>query len=275
VTTWRAIRRISWIPLFSALVLSAQVSTDTVTVSITPTDTLSDMYFLYAQGDVSKFSPLAGTAQAGVTTQFTVNTDVGLPIAGAPFFSVIGVYTTSTGAVGMDVALDATDAANLIADATSFDNAFPSFSGAAVPEDESTLIASMENPNSPAPAPGGGFAFLGFDVIDIFADTPEQQTPALFPGLNLTGTTDAELVTFSNAAPGGSLEVSIKPAGQAAVPEPVSSWLFGVAVLAVGAARVSLVRARFGHPRRAALPAPGQETRATELHICARPRSNP
>ena len=57
---------------------------------------------------------------------FTVNMDVGLPIAGVPYFSVIGVYTTSTGAVGMDVALDATDAANLIADATPFDNAFPS-----------------------------------------------------------------------------------------------------------------------------------------------------
>ena len=103
-----------------------------------------------------------------------------------------------------------------------------------MPEDESTLIASMENPNSPAPAPGGGFAFLGFDVIDIFADTPEQQTPTLFPGLNLTGTTDADLVTFSNAASGGSLEVSIQPAGQAEVPEPVSSWLLGVAVFAVG-----------------------------------------
>jgi hypothetical protein len=181
----------------------------------------------------------------------------------------------STGAVGMDVALDATDAANLIADATSFDNAFPNFSGAAVPEDESTLIASMENPNSPAPAPGGGFAFLGFDVIDIFADTPEQQTPTLFPGLNLTGTTDADLVTFSNAASGGSLEVSIQPAGQAEVPEPVSSWLLGVAVFAVGAGRTRLVRELFGYPHRAALPVRGRETRARELRICARRRSNP
>jgi hypothetical protein len=155
-------------------------------------------------------------------------------------------------------------ATNLIADATSFDNAFPSFSGAVVPEDESTLIASMENPNSPAPAPGGGFAFLGFDVIDIFAATPEQQTPALFPGLNLTGTTDAGLVTFSNAASGGSLEVSIQPGGQAAVPEPVSACLLGVVVFAVGIRRTRLVRELFGYRRRAALPAPGQETRATE-----------
>ncbi len=271
---WQAILRISLMALLSALLSSAQVSTNTLTVSITPNDTLTDLYFLYAQGDVSKFAPLAGTAPAGVTIQFTVNTDVGLPIAGAPFFSVIGVYTTSSGAIGMDVALDATDAANLIAEATSFDNAFPSFSGAVVPEDESTLIASMENPNSPAPAPGGGFAFLGFDVIDAFADTPQQQTPALFSGLNLTGTTDADLVTFSNAASGGSLEVSNQPAGQAAVPEPVSSWLLGVTVFAVGAGRC-LVKARFGYLHRAALPVRGPETRARELRICARSRSNP
>jgi hypothetical protein len=241
-TNLQAIRRMSLIVLFSSLILSAQVSTDTVTVSITPTDTLTDLYFLYAQGDVSRYSPLNGSAPAGVTTQFAVNTDVGLPIPGAPFFSVIGVYTTSGGTVGLDVALDATDAANLISAGTSFDNAFPSFSGGAVPEDESTLIASMEDPNDPAPAPGGGFAFFGYQVVDIFADTPEQQTPALFPGLNLTGITDADLVTFSNAASGGSVELSIQPAGQETVPEPVTTWLLGAAVLAMSARRFRVSR---------------------------------
>lgn len=232
MANWRAIQRVCLAALFSSLIVSAQVSTDTVTVSITPTDTLTDLYFLYAQGDVSRYSPLNGSAPAGVTTQFTVNTDVGLPIPGAPFFSVIGVYTTSGGMVGVDVALDATDAASLITAGASFDNAFPSFSGAAVPEDESTLIASMQDPNDPAPAPGGGFAFFGYQVIDIFADTPEQQTPQLFPGLNLTGSSDADLVTFSNAASGGSLEVSVQPAGQETVPEPATSWLLGAVVLA-------------------------------------------
>jgi len=224
------------VPFFS-LILSAQVSTDTVTVSITPTDTLTDLYFLYAQGDVSRYAPINGNAPAGVMTQFAVNTDVGLPIPGAPFFSVIGVYTTSSGAVGVDVAVDATDAANLIAAGTSFDNAFPNFSGGAVPEDESTLIASMEDPNDPAPAPGGGFAFFGYQVIDIFADTPEQQTPALFPVLNLTGITDASLVGFSDASAGGSLEVSVQPAGQQAVPEPTTCWLLGAVVLAARVGR--------------------------------------
>jgi hypothetical protein len=150
---WRAIQGISCLAL-SGPILRAQVSTDTVTVSITPDDTLTNLYFLYAQGDVSRFSSLAGSAPAGTTTQFMVNTDDGLPIPGVPYFSVIGVYTPASGPSGIYVATDAPDAANLRAIGSSFATAFPSFVSAAIPENESTLIASMEDPNDPAPAPG-------------------------------------------------------------------------------------------------------------------------
>jgi hypothetical protein len=234
---WQAILRISLMALLSALLSSAQVSTNTLTVSITPNDTLTDLYFLYAQGDVSNFSALAGTAAADVTTQFTVNMDVGLPIAGVPYFSVIGVYTPAVGPSGAYVATDAPDAADLRAMGASFATAFPSFVLATIPENESTLIASMEDPNSPAPAPGGGFALFGYDVVSIFADTPEQQTPGLFAPLNLSGITDADLVKFSNATNGGTVEVSDQGAGHATVPEPVSGWPLGAAVFAAAAQR--------------------------------------
>ena len=42
---------------------------------------------------------------------------------------------------------------------------------------------------------------------------------------------------FSDARNGGTVEVSVQGPGQEAVPEPVSSWLLGAAVLAFGAAR--------------------------------------
>ncbi len=237
MTNLRTIQRVSLIAIFASLSVSAQVSTSTVNISITPNDTLTNIYFLYAQGDVSNFSALYGTAPANVTTQFTVNMDVGLPIPGVPYFSVIGVYTPDTGPSGIYVATDDPDAANLRAIGESFDTAFPSFVSGAIPENESTLIASMENPNSPAPAPGGGFALFGYEVISSFADTPEQQAPALFSPLNLTGITNADLVKFSDARIGGAVQVSVQGTGQAAVPEPRGVWLFGAAVLAVWAGR--------------------------------------
>jgi hypothetical protein len=225
MTSLRMLQHLTTLLLLSALALRGDATTDTVTVSITPNDTLSDLYFLYAQGDVSRFGPLTGTAPAGVTSTFPVTTEIGLPIPGAPFFSVIGVYTAAAGPMGVYVALDATDASSLVAAGTSFDNAFTSFSGFFSPGAESTLIAAMQDPDGIV-ADG----FTGADIIDSFADIPEQQTPQLFTPLNLTGTTDANFVKFSDATPGGSVEVSLQPV--AAVPEPASGWMLGVPVLA-------------------------------------------
>jgi len=247
MTYWRAIREISLIALFSSVISSAQV-TNTVTISIDPTATLNDLYFLYAQGDVSRAFALAGTAPAGVTTTITFDADIPFPIPGVPYFSVIGVYGQPTGPAGIIVGLDPTDAQNLIANGTSFTDAFsswtPFFS-------ESDLVSGMENPNS-----SGADGFAGSEIVANFADIPEQQDPALFPLLNLTGSTASTLVAFSNAAAGGSLDVSVQPVGQQSVPEPVTSWLLGAGVFALGAARRSTQPASKNGPDRSALLPP-------------------
>src|SRR5579871_4920456 len=53
--------------------LSAQVSTSTVTLTVDPTQTLSDLYFLYTQGDISRAFPLMGDAPANTSTQFDIS----------------------------------------------------------------------------------------------------------------------------------------------------------------------------------------------------------
>jgi len=66
--------------------------------------------------------------------------------------------------------------------------------------------------------------FTGGDIIQSFADIPEQQTPQLFTAIDFSGTTSASLVKFSDAAPGGTVQVSIEPV---ATPEPGTVWLLG------------------------------------------------
>jgi hypothetical protein len=238
--TLRMLHQLPALLLLSALTLRGDATTNVVTVSVTPDDTLSDLYFLYAQGDVARFTTLAGNAPAGVTTTFPIDLDIPFPITGVPFFSLIGLYAPSLGTTGVYVAIDNTDAANLIANGTSFDDAFTSFSGVFSPG-ESVLIAGMENLNSVSivDAFGSPFGVFGFDIIDPFADVPEQQTPQLFTPIDFTGITDASLVKFSDASPGGSVALSVQPA-TAAVPEPASMWMLGTALLVwVGSRRVT------------------------------------
>jgi hypothetical protein len=213
------------IALLSAVVLSADV-TDTIDIAVTPNDTLTNLFLLYSQGDVSRGFEISGSAPANVTTTFTVPVDtIPLPIPGSPFFSVIGVYTPASGPSGVYVALDPTDAFTLISSGTSFDNAFSSFSPFL---SEADLIAAMQNPDGIA-ADG----FTGGDIVSIFADTPQQQSPPLFAALNLSGSSDATLVKFSDATSGGSVEASIP---STAVPEPATGWMLGAVVLALAGA---------------------------------------
>jgi hypothetical protein len=215
------------VALFSTAALNADVVTDTIDVSVTPVDTLTNLFFLYAQGDVSRGFELIGSAPANVTTTFSVPVNsLPLPIPGTPYFSLIGVYTPASGPSGVYVALDPTDASTLISNNTNLDTAFSSFSPFL---SESDLVAAMENPDGIV-ADG----FTGGDIISIFADTPEQQDPALFAPINFSGITDASLVKFSDATAGGSVEVSIP---SAVTPEPAVGWMLAAAVLVLAGAR--------------------------------------
>lgn len=222
VTNWRILRHLPALVLLCAPALRGDATTDTVTVSVTPNDDLTDIYFLYAQGDISRFEFLPGNAPAGLTTTFPIGLQILFPVPGVPFFSLIGIYGATTGS-GVYVALDTTDATNLVAAGTSFDPAFTSFSGFFSPGAESTLMAAMQDPNGIV-ADG----LTGADIIDSFADIPEQQTPQLFTPLDFSGVTDASLVKFSDATPGGTVQVSVEPV---ATPEPETVWLVGVALL--------------------------------------------
>jgi len=218
VTNWRILRHLPALLMLSALTLRADATADTVTVSVTPNATLTDLYFLYAQGDISRFESLTGNAPAGVTTTFPITLQIPFPVPGVPYFSLIGIYGPGSGS-GVDVALDTTDASNLVAAGTTFDPAFTSFSGFFSPGAEATLIAAMQDPLGIV-ADG----FTGGDIIQSFADIPEQQTPQLFTAIDFSGTTSASLVKFSGAAPGGTVQVSIEPV---ATPEPGTVWLLG------------------------------------------------
>ena len=222
MTNWRILRHLPALLLLSALTLRGDATTDTVTISVTPNDNLTDLYFLYAQGDISRFDPLTGNAPAGVTTTFPVTLQVPFPVPGVPFFSLIAIYGTTTGS-GVYVALDATDASNLVAVATPFDPAFTSFSGFFSPGAESTLMAAMQDPDGIV-ADG----FTGGDIIQSFADIPEQQTPQLFTPIDFSGITGGTLVKFSDATSGGSVQVSV---GSVATPEPGTVWLLGIVLL--------------------------------------------
>ena len=218
MTNWRIRRHLPALLMLSALTLRADATTDTVTVSVTPNATLTDLYFLYAQGDISRFESLTGNAPAGVTTTFPITLQIPFPVPGVPYFSLIGIYGPGSGS-GVYVALYATDASNLVAAGTMFDPVFTSFSGFFSPGAESTLMAAMQDPLGIV-ADG----FTGGDIIQSFADIPEQQTPQLFTAIDFSGTTSASLVKFSDAAPGGTVQVSIEPV---ATPEPGTVWLLG------------------------------------------------
>ena len=232
IMTLRMLHQLPALLLLSALTLRGDTTTDTITVSVTPDDTLSDLYFLYAQGDVSRSVPLVGDAPAGTTNTFAVAPlGIPFPIPGVPFFSLIGTYTQPAGTTGVYVALDATDAASLETAGTTFDPAFTSFSGFFSPEAEATLVAAMQNFIGIV-ADG----FTGADIIDSFADIPEQQTPQLFTPIDFTGITDASLVAFSDATSGGSVALSVQHS-TAVVPEPASVWMLGAAILAWAGSR--------------------------------------
>ena len=224
----------------SVLALRGDATTNILTVSVTPDDNLTDLYFLYAQGDVSRSAFLIGSASAGVTTTFPVNLDIPLPIPGVPFFSLIGIYGTSAGS-GVYVALDAADASNIVAAAAPFDPTFANFSSFFTPGAESILMAAMQNPDGIV-ADG----FTGSDIIDDFADIPEQQTPQLFTAIDFSGITSASLVKFSDATPGGTVRVAIQPV---ATPEPATIFLLGAVLLLACVAAAHGRRAESSKPR--------------------------
>jgi hypothetical protein len=228
------LQRASFVALLFAAGLSAQNSgnlDETIVLSVTPSEDLTNLYFLYAQGDISRFFQLPTSAGANMTTNFDIS-GFGLPfpVPGTPFFSVIGLNSTGD----VFVAVDQTDAAALISNGTSFDDAFPSYAIGGVggtPFGEASLVSGMENVNGPDVFGSGG------DMLQIFADTPEQQTPQLFKPLNFSGFANSTLVEFSDATAGGTVSLSIQPAGTTATPEPAAGWLLGSAVSAMAGVR--------------------------------------
>ena len=161
-----------------------------------------------------------------MTTNFDIS-GFGLPfpVPGTPFFSVIGLNSTGD----VFVAVDQTDAATLISNGTSFDDAFPSYAIGGVggtPFGEASLVSEMEDPIG-----------SGGELLQDFADTPEQQTPQLFTPLNFSGFANSTLVEFSNATSGGTVSLSIQPTGITATPEPAVGWMLGSAVLAMAGVR--------------------------------------
>ncbi|HLK20096.1 MAG TPA: hypothetical protein VKT81_14150, partial [Bryobacteraceae bacterium] len=213
--------------------LSAQVSTSTVTLTVDPTQTLSDLYFLYAQGDISRAFPLMGDAPANTSTQFDISAitaDLPFPVSGTPFFSLVGVYDATAG--GVAVAIEPGQAASLISIGATFDQAFYSFADpSGNPLGESSLAFAMENPNQFIDG------FTGSELVQIFADTPEQQFLTLFPLCNASGTTTAPLLNFSDATAGGSLSITVATTGSVATPEPATGWMLAVFVSSLAGVR--------------------------------------
>jgi len=171
-----------------------------------------------------------GDAPANTTTHFditAIGADLPFPIPGTPFFSLAGVYNTSTG--GVTVAIDSTDAATLVSSGADFDSAFPSFSDpSGSPFGESLLAFGMANPYVTIVD-----GFSGSELIQIFADTPEQQIPQLFTPYNGSGTSSASLVNFSDATAGGTVSISVSPGISTPTPEPATGWMLGVIVLSL------------------------------------------
>jgi hypothetical protein len=211
--------------LFTALLSADTVSTDIVTVTVSPTSfTLTDLYFLYSQGDVSFATPLNGDAPAGASTSFAVDVDIPRPIAGSPYYSVVGVYTPAAGPQGVFIAIDPVDSS--IA-AQPFTSVFTDYSWFFT---EAELVEGMENFDSDTPDG------IGFDLVNPLAGTPQAQDPPLFPLINLTGTTDATLFQYSDGVAAGSVELSLG-SPTSATPEPSTAWMLGGLVLVVALAR--------------------------------------
>jgi len=216
--------------LFTAVLSADTVSTNTVTVTVNPTtSTLTDLYFLYSQGDVSFATPLVGDAPMGVSTTYSVDVEIPRPIAGSPYYSVIGVYTPAAGPQGVFVALDPADASLAEQPFTSVFTDYSSFFT------EAELVEGMENFDNDTPDG------IGFDLVDPFAATPQDQDPPLFPLINLSGTTDATLFQYSEGVAAGSVELSLG-SSTSATPEPSSGWLLGAFVLAAAFARALSLR---------------------------------
>ncbi len=232
MTNCRAILGFFAIALLSVSILRADAIDQTINVAVTPDVGLTDLFFVYNQGDKANVLTL-GDAAANVTTNFQIPDDLISDIPGTPYFSVIGLYTNASGGTGIDVAMDPTTARDLAAEGATFDQAFPSIAELfGQPFGEPGLIEAMKDYLDQS------------DYVGDFAYTPTQQPLPVFAALNAAGTTDASFDAFSTATPGGSVELTLPSASQTAAPEPRSAWLLGAALLAFayGRARVNAQR---------------------------------
>lgn len=226
--------------VFSSRV-SAEATDYTFNLTISnPVSTVSDLIFLYTQGDVLRDVMLTGSAAPGGATTFSVNETIDVTIPGTPMFSLIGLYSSTT-STGVAVAVNPTVGTSMVSGGATFDTAFPVFSGLFQPS-ESTLAQAIPNPNSAISAPGGGTldAGFGYEIVDYFNSSSEYEATDPFTPLNLNGSTSASLLGFSNATSLATVDVSVVPqggtSGTTGVPEPGSGGLLAMGMIALGTA---------------------------------------
>jgi hypothetical protein len=224
----------------STLAISARADSTNYNFNITvvnPADNVSNLIFLYTQGDVVDFYNLSGDAAAGTSTTFAVSQTIDLAVAGTPSFAVIGTYGQASNP-GVYVAVNGATAANLVTTGATFASAFPVYS-ALFGSPEATLADAIRNPDTDIDSGGGTFgAGFGYEIVGLFDSSSEYEARDPFTALNLTGTTSADFLGFSQATLDGTVSVSVlSPGGSSSVPEPGSGRLLELAALALVAAR--------------------------------------
>jgi hypothetical protein len=228
---WRVLGGLMVVTCLAVVAGNARADTQTFNFNVSvvdPVNNVSNLIFLYTQGDTVREQVLPGSALAGKTSTFAISEDdVDLTIPGTPSFSIVGLYGPAANQ-GVYVAVNGPQAATFAAGGTSFAGAFPTFAAdvalsAPSTPSEAALVDGLQNPNT-----------VAAENVFLFAEASEGDAIDPFTAINLTGSTKADFLGFSAAALDGSVEVDVvQPGGgTTGVPEPGSGLLVGLTLLA-------------------------------------------
>jgi hypothetical protein len=191
--------------LASAWGAAAPAQADSITVTTTPTKSLTHVYFLYGSnssgiGQDATLTSLPDITLPSDPCQTGCNISATPPSGGGNVFSVMGLYGPGVLTIG----LTDLQAANVIATPTSFEAEFPGFS-------ESTIATALANNDTAT-------------LRSFFLSGNVQQKAAIsFQG-------SGELINFSNSTDGGPVSAMFTP-----VPEPSTLSLLAVGLVGAGA----------------------------------------